>query len=178
MYGYAMQTNWEWELGQDKGKTTILNSYRWRHYMKHLKFQVLPSPLTRTSQHQVNVEGQWECDDQSNHFKFNQKQRATSEAYWGRCCEVYIWFENSIQMQTLIGFMMNNKLLMKCDQDDLGSMMKYFTVCTLFYWSNSSPLPLLSLVCFVFNFSPHRSYETVLTFLIFYLSLYAVVDSE
>ena len=87
MYGYAMQTNWEWELGQDKGKTTILNSYRWRHYMKHLKFQVLPSPLTRTSQHQVNVEGQWECDDQSNHFKFNQKQRATSEVYWGRCCE-------------------------------------------------------------------------------------------
>ena len=50
---------------------------------------------------------------------------------------------NSIQKQTLIGFIMNNKLLMKCDQDDLDSMMKYFIIYTLFYWSNSSPLPLL-----------------------------------
>ena len=68
------------------------------------------------------------------------------------CCEDIDMILNSIQKQTLIGFIMNNKLLMKYDQDGLDSMMKYFIIYTLFYWSNSSSLPLLWLVCLVFIF--------------------------
>ena len=36
---------------------------------------------------------------------------------------------NNIYKQTVMKLIVHNKLLMRCDQDDLESMIKYITVC-------------------------------------------------
>ena len=42
----------------------------------------------------------------------------------------------SIWSRTMIGVTMQDKLLMRCDQDDPDSVTKYFTIYLLIHWLN------------------------------------------